>query len=212
VTIKTDTRSVLIGYALLFDEIIPRPDFEPVIVRSTAFHKPMRGAAKYFLHEHDNNINIGSTEHHLTLHTDSRGLGFKLYIPRTPLGERTRDYVRSNFKEAMSAGYTVTKCETAVVNDEQVMVVTEAELREISLVKHGANESAFAVLVDDSAEWITDMCESGRLVREMRQAHEAREQRRSGQMTYEDAAENFRQTLQSFMHDQQSETTSNTFG
>jgi HK97 family phage prohead protease len=196
----TDTRTVLIGYALLFNEIIDKGDGKLLMVRPTAFKNVMRGPTVSFLHNHDKTMIVGSTEHGLTLHVDSKGIGFKFYTPAGTLGAYTRHCVRTNWKEAMSAGFKSTKCEDHVVLGKTIRVITEAELFEISLVTRGANDHAFAVLVDDCAAWIPDLCQSLRMIEEMYHAHKAREQRRSGQMTVEAAADGVSQAMQGLLH------------
>jgi HK97 family phage prohead protease len=179
-----DTRNVLIGYSLLFDQIIQYGDNKYMIVRPTAFKDLQSGKTKFFQHHHDNNIKVASTKDHLTLHADDYGIAFKLYIPSTVLGRQTRDFVRTNVKQAMSAGFTATKLEKHVVDDGvEISIVLQADLHEISLVEAGANSDAFAVLVEDSAEWVTDFCKSMRMTDEMNRAHVKRAIRRLEEMS-----------------------------
>jgi len=174
---KVDTRRVLIGYALLFNQVIQHGD-KYMMIRPTAFKDLMAGKAKYFQHHHDDNIRVASTKDYLTLHADQYGLGFKLYLPMTVLGMKTRNLVLDNVNQAMSAAFSATETEKHTIDGTEISVVHTAELQEISLVEAGANTDAFAVLVDDSAEWITDMSKSGRMNDEMNRAHIKRAVRR----------------------------------
>jgi HK97 family phage prohead protease len=183
----TDTRNVLIGYALLFNQVIQHDDCY-MLVRPTAFKDLMQGKPRYFQHGHDNGIRVASTNDKLTLYADEYGLAFKLYIPPTALGRHTRDLVRSNVNQAMSAGFKATSIETTVVDGVEVLVVNDADLHEISLVEHGANSDAFAVLVEDSAEWVTDMCKSMRMTDEMHHSHLNRIRRRLDEISEDLAA------------------------
>jgi HK97 family phage prohead protease len=176
-----DTRRVVIGYALLFNQIIEH-DGRFLVIRPTAFKAVMGGKTKYFQHTHDPVSTVASTKDYLTLHTDEYGLAFKMHIPPTILGMKTRNFLRDNVKQAMSANFTTTKMETHTVDGVDIKVVLEAELHEISLCEVGANSDAFAVLVHDSAEWITDMCKSMRMKDEMDQAHIGRDVRRCKQL------------------------------
>lgn len=172
-----DTRRVVIGYSILFNQIIEN-DGRYLMVRPTAFKDVMVGNTRYFQHSHDPATRVASTKDYLTLHTDQVGLAFKMYIPPTILGMTTRNFLRDNVKQAMSANFTTTKMETHTVDGVDIKVVLEAELHEISLCEFGANSDAFAVLVHDSAEWVTDMCKSMRMKDEMDQAHMRRARRR----------------------------------
>jgi phage head maturation protease len=90
----------------------------------------------------------------------------------------TRNLVRDNVKQAMSANFTSTKYEKHIVEGVEITLVLEAELHEVSLCEFGANSDAFAVLVEDSAEWVTDMCKSKRMTDEMHRSHIKRAMRR----------------------------------
>lgn len=172
-----DTRRVLIGYSLLFNQIIQHGD-KYMMIRPAAFKDLMSGETKYFQHNHDNRLRVASTKDYLTLHADEYGLAFKLYLPPTILGMETRNFVRDSVKQAMSAGFTATKIEKHTVEGVEISLVLEAALHEISLCEFGANSDAFAVLVDDSGEWVTDMCKSLRMTDEMNRAHIKRAMRR----------------------------------
>jgi HK97 family phage prohead protease len=174
---KVDTRRVLIGYSLLFNQVIQHGD-RYMMIRPTAFKELMTGKTKYFQHHHDDNIRVASTKDNLTLHADQYGLGFKLYLPMTVLGMKTRNLVLDNVNQAMSAAFLATEIEKYTIDGVEISVVHAAELQEISLVEAGANTDAFAVLVDDSAEWITDICKSCRMTDEMNRAHIRRAIRR----------------------------------
>ena len=63
----TDTRRVLIGYSLLFNQIIQHGDGSYMFVRPTAFKDLMIGETKYFQHHHDDDIRVASTKSGLTL-------------------------------------------------------------------------------------------------------------------------------------------------
>jgi HK97 family phage prohead protease len=179
VVIDTDTRNVVIGYSLLFNQIIQHGNGTLMMVRPTAFKDLQSGTTKYFQHQHDNNIRVASTKDYLTLHADEIGIAFKLYIPSTELGRQTRDFVRTNTKQSMSAHFSATNYEKHIVEDGiEVCLVLEAELHEISICETGANSDAFAVLVEDSAEWVTDMCRSMRMSDEMNRSHVRRALRR----------------------------------
>lgn len=177
-----DTRRVVIGYALLYNQIIEH-DGRYLMIRPTAFKDLMGGKTKYFQHSHDPSTRVASTKDYLTLHTDQYGLAFKLYLPLTILGMTTRNALRDNVKQAMSAHISTTKYEKHVIDGVEVHLVLEADLHEISLCEAGANSDAFAVLVHDSAEWVTDMCTSLRLKDEMDRAHIGRALRRLDELS-----------------------------
>jgi HK97 family phage prohead protease len=182
----TDTRNVLIGYSLLFKQIIRHPDNGTYMyVLPTAFEALMLGEVKYFQHHHQTDMRVASTKDLLTLHADEYGIAFKLYIPQTALGRLTRDFVRTNVKQAMSAGFTATEIEKREIDGVEISIVVKAELLEISLCETGANSDAFAVLVEDSAEWVTDMCRSNRMNDEMDRAHIKRAMRRLETLRHE---------------------------
>jgi HK97 family phage prohead protease len=172
-----DTRRVVIGYSLLFNQVICHGD-KYMMIRPTAFKDVMGGKTKYFQHHHDASMRVASTKDYLTLHVDEYGLAFKLYLPPTMLGMETRNHVRDSTKQSMSAAFTSTKYEKHTVDGVEITLVLEAELHEVSLCEFGANDDAFAVLVEDSAEWVTDMSKSGRMNNEMDRAHIKRAMRR----------------------------------
>lgn len=172
-----DKRRVVIGYALLFNQIVEH-DGKYMMIRPTAFKEVMAGKTKYFQHMHDSTMRVASTKDYLTLHADTYGLAFKLYVPPTMLGMATRNFVRDNVKSAMSAAFTTTKTETHTIDGVKITLVLEAVLHEVSLCQFGKNDDAFAILVDDSAEWVTDMSKSFRLKDEMDRAHIGRIRRR----------------------------------
>jgi HK97 family phage prohead protease len=173
-----DKRNVLIGYSYLWNQVVIHNDGRYMLIRPGAFGDVMDGKERYFTHSHDLNIKVGSTRQGLTLFQDDVGLAFKLYLPRTVLGRETRDMVRDNVRQAMSIGFTATKTETTTVEDSEITLVVEAELHEIALCEYGRNDDAFAVLVADGAEWVTDMCKSMRMTDEMHRAHLGRIKRR----------------------------------
>jgi len=161
----------------LFNQVISHGG-KYMMIRPTAFKDLMLGEPKYFQHHHNNSMRVASTKDYLTLHADDYGLAFKLYLPPTMLGMETRDLVRDNVKQAMSANFTTTKYEKHTLDGVEITIVSGAELHEVSLCEFGANDDAFAVLVEDSAEWITDMCKSMRMTDEMNRAHIKRAMRR----------------------------------
>jgi HK97 family phage prohead protease len=165
----------------LFNQVILHGE-QYMVIRPTAFKEVMSGKTKYFQHHHDASMRVASTNDYLTLHADQYGLAFKLYLPPTMLGMETRNLVRDNLKQAMSAAFTATKYETLTIDGIELKVVLEAELHEASLCEFGANADAFAVLVEDSAEWVTDMCRSMRMSDEMDRAHIKRAMRRLEEM------------------------------
>jgi HK97 family phage prohead protease len=172
---ERDTRSVVIGYSLLFNQIIKRGD-QHFLIRPTAFG--LMSGTKYFQHQHDDNKIVASTKDGLTLFADAFGLAFKLYLPPTMLGMETRNLVRENAKQAMSARFTATQCEKHIVDDIEITVVLKADLHEVSLCEYGCNDDAFAVLVEDNGDWVTDMSKSLRMTDEMNRAHIKRAMRR----------------------------------
>jgi HK97 family phage prohead protease len=174
----SDTRNILIGYSLLFNQVIQHPNGSYMFVRPTAFKDLMLGKTKYFQHSHEDSLRVASTKDGLTLHADEVGIGFKLYIPRTELGRQTREFVRSNAKQAMSAGFSSTNYEKRIVEGIEVCIVLDAQLHEVSLVEFGANDDAFAMLIDDTSDWVTDMCKSNRMTDEMHRSHIHRAMRR----------------------------------
>jgi HK97 family phage prohead protease len=133
---------------------------------------------KYFQHQHDDGKIVASTKNGLTLFADDIGVAFKLYLPPTLLGMETRNLLRDNAKQAMSARFTVLEFDKHSVDDVEIVVVLKADLLEVSLVEHGANDDAFAVLVEDNADWVTDMCRSTRMTDEMNRSHIRRAIRR----------------------------------
>jgi HK97 family phage prohead protease len=175
------------AYSLLFNQIIQHGE-KYFVIRPTAFKEVMGGKTKHFLHHHDDSIRVASTKDYLTLHADQYGLAFKLHLPPTMLGMKTRNLVRDNVKQAMSANFTTTKIEKHVVDGVEITLVLEAELHEISLCEFGANSDAFAVLVDDTAEWVTDMCKSLRMTDEMHRAHIGRAIRRLEELSKSSSA------------------------
>jgi HK97 family phage prohead protease len=172
-----DTRRLIIGYSLLFNQVVKHGD-RYLLIRPTAFKELMSGKTKYFQHHHCDSIRVASTKDYLTLHADEYGLAFKLYLPPTLLGMETRNLVRDNVKQAMSANFTSTKYEKQIVDGVEITIVLEAELHEISLCEFGANDDAFAVLVEDTADWVTDLCKSMRMTDEMNLSHVRRALRR----------------------------------
>jgi HK97 family phage prohead protease len=172
-----DTRRVVIGYSLLFNQVICHGD-KYMMIRPTAFKDVMGGKTKYFQHHHDASMRVASTKDYLTLHVDEYGLAFKLYLPPTMLGMETRNHVRDSTKQSMSAAFTSTKYEKHTVDGVEITLVLEAELHEVSLCEFGANDDAFAVLVEDTADWVTDLCKSMRMTDEMNLSHVRRALRR----------------------------------
>jgi len=88
-----------------------------------------------FLLQHEDNQPIGSTVAALTFHDDpANGLAFRLENPPVAV----RDVVKAGLFRNMSVGFAYTSAETKRIDGDEVSLIHEAELREISLVHRGA--------------------------------------------------------------------------
>jgi HK97 family phage prohead protease len=109
--------------------------------------------------DHDLTRVIGSTDDELELHSDERGLAFRLHFPGTRLGEEAKRLVIEKEYMGMSVGCKY-QYRTETIGGEAVQVIHSAALEEISLVRVGAIGKAFATLTTADRPLIDD-CRTG---------------------------------------------------
>lgn len=109
--------------------------------------------------DHKVDAQLASTDDNLELMSDDTGLAFRLKRPLDVLV----DAVKSRKLTAMSPSYRVVRQEYKSVADEQVRMILEADLEEISVVKAGAVKQAFVDVVDTKSS-LRDDVRAGRVL------------------------------------------------
>lgn len=148
-TLKTvDDGKVLQGLACLWNKPVVSGGKIKSICRG-AFDKYLatKPTVGFWL-DHDENKVIGDTSNGLELLPDSSGLAFRFRFPDTTLGKTAKQLVRDGAYSGISVGFTYKKNRVKIIEGEEVSLVEDAWLQEVSLVKHGAIDEAFGILVD----------------------------------------------------------------
>jgi HK97 family phage prohead protease len=94
----------------------------------------------------------------LKLRADADGLAFICPVPNTPTGLAAKTLKKH--KCGMSVGYVPKRVECLKVSGEDVHLIREADLRDITICPRGAVREAFAVLLDDEEKSLSlhDVC------------------------------------------------------
>jgi len=159
IEVKDDQRT-LCGYACVW----ARPMFHLgrfMVFAKGAFdnHLARRPSIEFWL-DHDETKAVGSTgKGDLELYSDDIGLAFRLRIPDTTLGRTVRYLAESREYTGMSVGCRYSSKNKQTIEGEEVTVVDDALLEEISFVKQGAVKDAFATLLD-SDQSLRELCVS----------------------------------------------------
>lgn len=114
--------------------------FGPGVFDHATTHKSKVG----FWIDHDEDFVIDDTEGGLEIHSDDKGLGFRLSLKDNGVAE----IVKRRQMTGVSVSYVPLETETFLIEGEQVRLIKRARLREISLVRRGAVKQAFATLID----------------------------------------------------------------
>jgi HK97 family phage prohead protease len=119
-----------------------------------------------FLVEHRESELIATTADRLELCPDDEGLAFHLSLEDDDSSRRVADMVNSGLKTGMSMGFRVEHYEDAQIAGENVRIIKDATLNEISLVGAGAVKQAHCSLIQhDSARPLKEDIDRGTLVR-----------------------------------------------
>ncbi|MBO3760029.1 HK97 family phage prohead protease [Ciceribacter sp. L1K22] len=138
------TENALQGYACRFNRAHEYKGRIEVFVKG-CFDKSLASRQKIgFWIDHKASAEVATTNDNLELLTDSDGLAFRLVRPPASVVNG----VKQRHAVGMSVGYLVVRQEQKTVDGVPVTFIHEADLREISLVKHGAVREAFVDLVD----------------------------------------------------------------
>ena len=153
---------VLRGYACLFDEIIDA-EHGPEMLCKTALNSSLCSPNRKveFWLNHEETLNVGSTDDCLTLYLDRHGLAFQLEFPDTPLGEEARS--RAGRINGASIGFKYQRTHEEVIDGKPVLIIDALNLNEISLVYNPDCKSAFALLYKPDRP-LSEDCESGCLL------------------------------------------------
>jgi HK97 family phage prohead protease len=114
--------------------------FAPGVFRDTLEAK----SVVRFQLDHDDDFIVADTSDRLELHSDEKGLGFRLTLNDNGLGEM----VKGRKFDAVSVAYAPIETKTYLVDGKPWRLIKKARLAEISLVRRGAVKQAFATLVD----------------------------------------------------------------
>ena len=125
-----------------------------------AFSAAQKRRAEFWI-AHDPSRVVGSTDNGLGLHSDERGLAFRFRFPNTALGNEAKRLVADKEYMGMSVGCAF-QYRTETICDESVHIIHTAYLEEISLVKAGAIEKAFAVRAKPDRP-LSENCHTGSL-------------------------------------------------
>ncbi|MBS0245492.1 MAG: HK97 family phage prohead protease [Proteobacteria bacterium] len=147
---KSQVQRYIGGYATMWNKAhVHQGRFE--IFDTGAFAPTLlsKGTVR-FLDEHEESKCLGATNGFgLELWSDETGLGFKLAVPDTELGDLIFDDVKMGRRRGMSVRYRATETYDLQSNGETCCVIKAAHLNEISLCKRGAVAQAFAEVVTD---------------------------------------------------------------
>jgi HK97 family phage prohead protease len=123
-----------------------------VFMRGCFARSLMSDRAIRFLVQHDEAECLATTADRLELHSNNDGLAFRLKVPLSMAGRQVIAEVSSDYRCGMSVGFHAMNAEVKRIGDCDVRCIYDAELFEISLVRAGAVEEAFAVVCDDGSE------------------------------------------------------------
>jgi HK97 family phage prohead protease len=120
-------------------------------------------AAIRFLIGHDESRLIATAADRLELFSDETGLAFRLSLLDTD--SEFVDAVKSGQRDAMSVGYRVEHDEMRTIDGQEVRIIRDCTLFEISAVHRGAVKEAFCTVVDSSmCSTLAADCKAGRLL------------------------------------------------
>jgi HK97 family phage prohead protease len=146
---KSQDGGVLTGYATRYMKAIFHCDKYKVVMPG-AFSKWIQSNARIrFLLNHDDNKCVGSTDDGLELYADRWGIAFRFRLPDTPLGREVKLLAESEMLQAMSIGFDHMRVEYKQIEGENVCLLHDGELHEISFLKRGAVRDAYCALVDE---------------------------------------------------------------
>ncbi|MEH2480158.1 HK97 family phage prohead protease [Nitrobacteraceae bacterium AZCC 2146] len=142
-----DDGRILTGYACLYNKCVMDHGVIKAI-SSGAFNQWIsdRKEAVGFWLDHDSTKQVGSTDNGLELYSDAVGLAFRFKFPNTGLGREARQLAQTKAYLSMSVGFTYKDINIRTIAGEQVSIVKDARLQEISFVPSGAIKDAFGIL------------------------------------------------------------------
>jgi HK97 family phage prohead protease len=148
------------GLAIVLDEPIATKTGDVIVFESTAFDAYLAKAPSTpFWLNHDASKVVGSTGLEIAKIED--GLVFRMPLNNSHYEATIRRMVESKEQAAISIGVTRNKERTEKIGKHDVVFVERATIDEVSLVKAGACEVAFARLVDSKyAPSLKDSAES----------------------------------------------------
>jgi HK97 family phage prohead protease len=161
---SSDTRRLLQGYAITFNRCIFH-DGNYLIVRPGAFDEHLANKKKVvkLILEHDDFKEIASTDDALELYSDEVGLAFRCRLPNTRFGNEAHALASERIYTGMSARFTYKKEDFKSIAGEDVIVIGNSTISEISLLKKGAIRQSYALLVDDNRQPLSQEAKSGQL-------------------------------------------------
>jgi HK97 family phage prohead protease len=157
---EEDSSLCVEGLAIVFDEPIATKTGEVIVFESTAFDGFLAKAPRTpFWLNHDASKVVGSTGLEIAKIED--GLVFRMPLNNSRYEATIRRMVESNEQAAISIGVTRNKERKEKIGKHYVVFVERATIDEVSLVKAGACQTAFARLVDSKyAPSLKDSAES----------------------------------------------------
>jgi hypothetical protein len=99
--------------------------------------------------DHEESLEVGSTDDALSLMSDNEGIQFRLDLAKCKMGPVIARMCASDNRASMSVGSDILAEHRETIGGERVRVVTRAKLKELTLCAQGAaGENAFCYLVD----------------------------------------------------------------
>ena len=138
------------GLGLEFDTLIVNKVGEIILFEPTSYDAYFSsGKRPEFWVGHDSTKVVGSN---VELSILNEGVAFRFELPNTMLGKAVKDAVLSGEKTSISVGFVELKGHDEIHFGRKVHHITEASIREISVVPVGASKKAFCRIIDANRE------------------------------------------------------------
>jgi HK97 family phage prohead protease len=146
---EDDTILCVEGLAIVFEDPIATKTGDILVFEKSAFDDCLAKApVTEFWLSHDKTQVVGSTNSGLEIAKTEDGLVFRMPLTNRRFASKIERMVNSETQSAISIGVTRIKERTERVGNHRVIFIEKAKIDEVSLVKAGACEVAFARLVD----------------------------------------------------------------
>jgi HK97 family phage prohead protease len=146
---EPERRAVLAGLATKFDEPFVH-DGQIQMLAPGVFASSLKSGQRIALQlDHDDGTAAASTANGLELEESDVGLLFRLDMRRTRNASAIHSIVDGGNRACVSVAYQVERDKSETYGAHKVRVITQASLKEISLVRRGVVGAAFAFITDD---------------------------------------------------------------